>query len=257
MKKRTGTRTTGAWKVKASCLCFFALLAFCLGTSSGCGRKSEVTLLEARTDSGGNGDSENDGNSAKSVSSGKSRESGESKTDGSGETGESKETAESGETGKAGEEPEEPAGIYVYVCGAVANPGVYTLGADSRVFEAIAMAGGMLPEGDAGGLNQAERLTDGQMVRVLTKEEVAAGVTAGASQPETSAGAPEAQGKLDLNRATKEQLMTLPGIGAAKAESIISYRDANKGFQSIEDLMKIEGIKEGVFNKLKDSITVN
>ena len=63
-------------------------------------------------------------------------------------------------------------------------------------------------------------------------------------------------GKININTAEKEELMTLTGVGEAKAQSIIAYREEHGGFQSIEELMQIEGIKEGVFNKIKEDITI-
>lgn len=136
--------------------------------------------------------------------------------------------------------------IYVQVSGAVVSPGVYELPAGSRVFEAIDQADGLTAEADAGQMNQAEILSDGQMIYVRKQgEEV------------LETPVQQEDGKVSLNTATEEQLMTLPGIGQAKAESIIAWREENGGFTRIEDLMKIEGIKEGVFSKIKDSIKVN
>ena len=74
--------------------------------------------------------------------------------------------------------------------------------------------------------------------------------------PEVTGTDQKDEGKININTADKEDLKTLPGIGDAKADSIISYRESNGGFQAIEDLMNVEGIKEGVFNKIKDKITV-
>lgn len=136
--------------------------------------------------------------------------------------------------------------IYVQVSGAVVSPGVYELPEESRVFEAIELAGGLTGEADAGQINQAQVLNDGQMIYVMKKGE-AESPGIGQQQDE----------KVNLNTATAEELMTLPGIGEAKAVSIIAWREANGGFQRIEDLMEIEGIKEGVFSKIKDSIKVN
>ena len=65
-----------------------------------------------------------------------------------------------------------------------------------------------------------------------------------------------ADGLVDINHADRQTLMTLPGIGQSKADKIIAYRDANGGFASIEDIMLVGGIKEGMFNKIKDSICV-
>ena len=140
----------------------------------------------------------------------------------------------------------------VYVSGAVCTPGVYELPGGSRLFEALERAGGMTEAADQSFLNQAELLTDGVQIQVPTKEEVASGI---AAEVNTS-GAPGRKGgkifsreMVNLNTATKEELMTLPGIGEAKADSILTYRESAGGFQSIEQIKEIEGIKDGVFEK--------
>lgn len=140
--------------------------------------------------------------------------------------------------------------IYVQVSGAVYKPGVYELSEGSRVFEAIALAGGVTEEADERLLNQAQPLSDGQMLYVYAEGEA----------PEETvpreAQAPE-DGRVNLNTASLEQLMELPGIGQAKAESILAFRKARGAFAKIEDVMEIEGIKEGVFSKIKDRIKVD
>lgn len=141
----------------------------------------------------------------------------------------------------------------VYVCGAVVTPGVYVLPGGSRICEAVAAAGGMQENAAYESLNQAEEIHDGQMIVVLTEEEMQNEQV----QKDDTQKSDTADGRVDLNTATKTQLMTLPGIGEAKADSIIAYREKNGGFSSIEDIKKIEGIKEGVFSKIKDSIAVN
>ena len=133
--------------------------------------------------------------------------------------------------------------IYVYVCGAVEREGVYRLPAGSRIYEAIEMAGGFCEDAATSGVNQAEVLQDEARVYVPTYAEV------------ISEDA-QSDGKLNLNKATKEELMTLPGVGASRAESIIQYRNENGGFKSIEEIMLISGIKEGLFEKIKDFIKV-
>lgn len=142
--------------------------------------------------------------------------------------------------------------VYVYVCGAVNAPGVYELKEGARVFEAIQLAGGLTEAAAADAVNQARIVTDGEQIRVPTVEEaqnqgagVAGEVTEGTEN-----------NKININTAGKEELMTLTGIGEAKAESIMDYREKNGSFTSIEELMQIEGIKEGVFNKIKDDITI-
>ena len=155
---------------------------------------------------------------------------------------------------------------YVHVCGAVKSPGVYELTADSRLFEAIQMAGGLTDEAAGEALNQAELIEDGSRIYVPTKEEVKAGIdngtfSQGADERQTgetaaSDGGSVSDGKVNINTAVKEELMTLSGIGEAKADAIIRYREEHGRFQKIEDLMGVEGIKEGVFQKVKDQIKV-
>ena len=163
-------------------------------------------------------------------------------------TSETTEETEERKTDVQETEQEENPFCYVYVCGAVASPGVYMLKDGSRVYEVIQMAGGMTEEAAADAVNQAETVTDGQMLVVMTKEEAEAA---------TSVQVAEESSLVNVNTATAEQLMTLPGIGQAKAASILAYREKNGAFSSVEDIKQIEGIKDGVYSKIKDSITVN
>ena len=103
----------------------------------------------------------------------------------------------------------------------------------------------------ADSVNLARNVSDGEQIYIPTEEEASAG--AAGSGP-ASAGAQ--QGKVNINTASLEELMTLTGIGEAKAESIIRYREENGGFRKPEDLMEISGIKEGVFEKIKDDIII-
>lgn len=137
--------------------------------------------------------------------------------------------------------------IYVYVCGEVSAPGVYELPADSRVYEAVYAAGGMKETAAAAYLNQAEKVSDGQKIYVPSQEELA-GQAESMEEPD--------DGRVNLNTATKEELMTLSGIGEVKAEAILRYREETGGFTSVEELMEIEGIKDGVFNKVKDQVKI-
>lgn len=154
-------------------------------------------------------------------------------------------------------ETEEPDGAkeektcLVYVCGAVVSPGVYELDDGSRIYEAVELAGGFMEEAAEDVLNLAESVTDGQMIRIPTEEEQEAVGRQGAEADSA------ADGKLDLNRADVAALMELPGIGQSKAEAIVGYREEHGPFSQAEDLMKVEGIKEGVFNKIKDRIKVD
>lgn len=156
---------------------------------------------------------------------------------------------ESDKTMKVQEDGEDE--IFVHVCGEVAHPGVYSLRAGSRLYEVIEAAGGMTDAAAGESLNQAAWAEDGQQIYVPSKEEV--------MQERTVQGT-ESQnlddGKINLNTASKEELMTLNGIGEAKATAIITYREEHGGFQTVEELMEVEGIKEGVFNKVKDQIKI-
>ena len=162
--------------------------------------------------------------------------------------------------------------IYVDVCGAVANPGVFQLAAGSRVFQAIEAAGGYLPEAALTCVNRAGVLTDGQQLYILTQEEMERqgldpAEMSGASdgQMNGSAGIGQNTGmtaqvqqdnRININTADEAQLTTLTGIGATRAQAIIAYREENGPFAAIEDIMNVQGIKEGTFAKIKDEIVV-
>lgn len=166
----------------------------------------------------------------------------------------------------------QPEMIYVDVCGAVANPGVFQLAAGSRVFQAIEAAGGYLPEAVQNCVNRAGVLTDGQQLYILTQEEMERqgldpAEMAGASdgQLNGSAGTGQNTGmtaqvqqdnRININTADEAQLTTLTGIGATRAQAIIAYREENGPFAAIEDIMNVQGIKEGTFAKIKDEIVV-
>lgn len=142
--------------------------------------------------------------------------------------------------------------IWVYVCGAVHAPGVYELPSGSRIYHVIQAAGGMLPEAETRAVNQAQELSDGEQITVPTVEEAQ-----DPAQPAVSGGsAASGDGKVNLNTAGIEELCTLTGIGETRAQAIVDYREQNGGFQSIEELMNIDGIKEKTFEKLKEEVTV-
>lgn len=145
--------------------------------------------------------------------------------------------------------------ICIYVCGAVVNPGVYSVPENSRKYEAIALAGGMTGEAAAQALNLAEILTDGEKLQVPTKEEVESGAFSGENSGQSSSSG-ENSGLVNINQADASLLMTLPGIGEGKANAIITYRQDHGNFKSVEELMEVEGIKQGVYNKLKDKICI-
>lgn len=185
----------------------------------------------------------------------------------------------------------ENATLFVHICGEVMEPGVYELPAGSRIFEAVEAAGGFTEAASRSYVNLALELKDGWKVEIpVLGEEPGIGreSSAGPAKGEGSAasanmqgitgsaedivesaaegteavpgpgdgGTGQAGGLVDINTATKQELCTLPGIGETRAESIISYREKNGGFARIEDIMKVEGIKEGMFSKMKDRICV-
>lgn len=178
---------------------------------------------------------------------------------------------DSKEDSKDPEEEKEAELVFVHVCGAVVSPGVYGMEAEARVYEAVSCAGGLREDAAGEAVNQAQKVTDGERIYIPTREEVEAGLTLQAEtdmiQPEKGANGStdevggvrtgNTDGKLNINTASFEELKTLNGIGDTRAESILKYREEHGGFQTIEDLMNVEGIKEGVFEKIKDRITVN
>lgn len=141
------------------------------------------------------------------------------------------------------EDQEDTTYIFVYVCGAVNQEGVYELPIGSRVYQAVEMAGGFREDADAKVVNQAEILEDEARIYIP-------------AEGENVQEASESDGRININKATKEELMTLPGVGASRADSIIQYREENGAFQSVEDIMQVSGIKEGLFGKIKDLIRI-
>ena len=167
---------------------------------------------------------------------------------------------------------EETKTLVVHICGAVSAPGVYELPAGSRIIDAVEAGGGFLPEADEACCNLAEEIVDGCQIYIMTKTESCAD-----GQTEKKAGiqtSPDSDmqttdrnvrsnstpalenGLVNLNTADVAALMTLPGIGESRAKAIISYREQHGAFAKIEDIMKISGIKQAAFSKIKDKITV-
>ena len=153
--------------------------------------------------------------------------------------------------------------VCVYVCGHVMSPGVYQLMDGSRVCDAINAAGGPSEDADAQMLNQAAAVTDGMRIYVPSAEETKgmdrsdqseSGLLNGNTAVGEKGGKDSA--RINLNTATKEQLMTLSGIGESKAQSILDYRQEKGKFSRTEDIMNIPGIKQGVYDKIKDHISV-
>ncbi|HEX6380423.1 MAG TPA: ComEA family DNA-binding protein [Acidimicrobiia bacterium] len=149
--------------------------------------------------------------------------------------------------------------LAVHVAGAVARPGLYHLPAGSRVADALGRAGGRLPGADVDRLNLAARLVDGQKVLVLRRGEAAPLEFGGTSSVPAGGGdglVPEATGPIDLNTADLAALDSLPGIGPATARAILEERARRGGFRSTRDLLRVPGIGEGRFARLRDRVRV-
>lgn len=152
---------------------------------------------------------------------------------------------------------EDGALVYVHVCGAVKNPGVYALAEGSRTADAVLCAGDFLPEAARDYLNLAQPVKDGQKIYVPDRAEADRLPEGGIFSGEGSAGQmPEEEPYVNINTASQGELMTLPGIGKAKADAIVAYRKEHGAFLSCEDLMQVPGIKENIYEKLRDAITV-
>lgn len=151
--------------------------------------------------------------------------------------------------------------VYVQVCGAVNQPGVYKVSSTLRVFEVIDMAGGVTEEADTNVINMAKPVMDEMKLYIPAKDEVSAGnydnsgYDLYSEEPEDT-DSEEEDGLVNINEAGEEELMTLPGIGEAKAGAIIAYREENGAFTDISEIMNISGIKQAAFDKIKDLIKV-
>lgn len=140
--------------------------------------------------------------------------------------------------------------ITVYINGAVKKPGVYKLPSSSRVDDLMRSCGGFADDADSSKLNLAKKLKDEEHVHVDVKRNNVQGPGTPVSSGMSS------DGKVNLNRATKEELKTVPGIGDVTAQKILDYRDKNNGFTNVDELKKIDRIGEKTFDKIKDKFDI-
>lgn len=133
--------------------------------------------------------------------------------------------------------------VTVHICGEVYFPGVYTVYQGSRIYEVISQAGGFTKDADKEAVNQAKEVFDGEQIYIPSVWE---------NKDEESDS-----GLIDINKADEDELCTIPGIGLQRAKQIIMYREQNGGFKCAEDLMKVSGIKEAMFEKIAPYITVS
>ena len=148
--------------------------------------------------------------------------------------------------------------IKVHISGAVKNEGVYELEGDARIIDAIEKAGGTLEIADMKNVNLASKIEDGMKIYIPkqgeevtnSNQEVEENIALGNTSKESS------KGKININKASKEELDTLPGIGESTAEKIINYRKEHKSFKSIEELKEVKGIGDAKFEEIKDLVDI-
>lgn len=141
---------------------------------------------------------------------------------------------------------EEPS-VFVHVVGEVEKPGIYIVANRARVFDAIIAAGGFTKSADQSTVNLAREVSDGEQVVVM-----AAGAQSGSATAQTSAQT----ALISLNRASQLELEALPGVGPTLAGRMIDWRSANGGFKKKEDLLKVSGIGNKMFDGMKDLVTL-
>lgn len=144
----------------------------------------------------------------------------------------------------------------VYICGAVKHPGVYRFTQAARVCDVVEAAGGFKKNAATASVNQARYITDGEQIEILSKKQWKKNQTQESSSSANNNSTMQDSGKININTATETELMTLSGVGQSKAKAIIDYRTQNGLFGAVEDIMQVPGIKEGVYNQIKDSITI-
>lgn len=154
-------------------------------------------------------------------------------------------------------------GTLVHVLGAVKSPGVYELGPDARLVDAIAAAGGLSEDADVAQINLARPAIDGEQIYVPKVGEIPPVAASVSPEPGANGGdggpsgaGPGGSGLVNINFAAVSELETLPRIGPSMAQRIIDYRESNGGFSSVEELKEVSGIGEATFEQLKPLVTI-
>ena len=162
--------------------------------------------------------------------------------------------------------------IKVDIKGQINNPGIYELTNESRVIDVINLAGGLTEDADTSVINLSKKIKDEMVIIIYSKDQVRDFEKTKEIEKQVQDKCTKSEeyslnndaciktesiitGKININTATKEELMTLQGIGESKANDIIKYRDTNGKFNSIEDIKKVTGIGENVFASIKENIT--
>ncbi len=236
----------------------FVISAFltCLLTG-GCGKKQQTVFTETVYASG-NGSYSVEESSGKGDYSGQAEYTG--KGDYSGNRSDRTVSSESSDrtdahSGSTSSGENQGTVICVFVCGAVNAQGVYELPEGSRVIDAVEAAGGYTDEADRTYVNLAEYVYDTQRIEIPTEEE-AQMLREYERSAETDGESKQSDGRIDLNTADKQALMTLPGIGESKADRILEYRQTHGRFGSTEEVMNVSGIGSGVYEKIREYIKV-
>lgn len=157
--------------------------------------------------------------------------------------------------------------VIVDIKGSVVNPGVYEVDNTSRVMDVISLAGGLLEDADTSLINLAKIVSDEMTIIIYSREEVSLDkeeeclcdcslINNDACIEEEYTNIDEEDGYVNINTCSKEELMTINGIGEAKAKAIIDYREKNGNFNTIEDIRNVSGIGDALFEKIKVYITV-
>lgn len=152
------------------------------------------------------------------------------------------------------EDIKESSDMKVHISGEINQEGVYTINEGDRLDDLIKEAGGLTEEANADSLNLAMKLNDQMKIYIPNKNEAVAEED-NPDQIVTNPNESNNSDKININQASKEELMTLPNVGEKRADAIIEYRDINK-FESIEDIKNVTGIGDKYFNAMKDLITI-